>query len=231
MLCFEGAVVAALLSKFPDAVLFDMDGLLIDSERVSAATYRQICARYDAASARDAYPQLIGRDQTEQRAIFKEILPDYVDLAGFDAAWREAFWQALAHEVPLKPDADVLCQWLKGRGVVLMVATSTLTEKAESLLQRAGLLAYFRGVVGGDQVARGKPAPDLYVAAAARAGVVPHDALAFEDTTQGVMAASAAGVAVVQIPDVMPADAESRRAALLVADSLGDAAAHLGWQI
>ncbi len=223
--------MAAVLSKFPDAVLFDMDGLLIDSERVSAATYRQVCARYDAASASDAYAQLIGRDQDEQREIFEEILPPHVDLARFDAAWRAAFWDALADEVPLKPDADALCRWLNGRGVALVVATSTLTEKAEALLQRAGLLAYFCGVVGGDQVARGKPAPDLYLAAAAAAGVLPSDALAFEDTTQGVMAASAAGVAVVQIPDVMPADAESRRAALLVADSLGDAAAHLGWQI
>lgn len=223
--------MAAVLSKFPDAVLFDMDGLLIDSERVSAATYRQICARHNAANASDAYAQLIGRDQAEQREIFKEILPAHVDLARFDAEWRTAFWQALAHEVPLKPDADALCRWLSGRGVPLVVATSTLTEKAESLLERAGLLAYFCGVVGGDQVARGKPAPDLYLAAAAAAGVVPHDALAFEDTAQGVMAASAAGVAVVQIPDVMPADAESRKAALLVADSLGDAAARLGWQI
>ena len=223
--------MAAFLSKLPDAVLFDMDGLLIDSERVSAATYRQVCQHYDAASADDAYPQLIGRDQAEQRAMFQEILPPHVDLARFDAEWREAFWQALAHEVPLKPDALVLCQWLKERGVVLVVATSSLTAKAESLLERGGLLAYFCGVVGSDQVARGKPAPDLYLAAAARAGVLPNDALAFEDTGQGVMAAHASGVAVVQIPDVMPADAESRRVALLVADSLGAAAARLGWQI
>ena len=68
----------------PAAVLFDMDGLLIDTEGVSEATYRQTCLAHDAAVAADAYGRLIGRDQPEQRAIFKTLLPDHVDLARFD---------------------------------------------------------------------------------------------------------------------------------------------------
>jgi len=84
-------------------------------------------------------------------------------------------------------------------------------------------------VVGGDQVERGKPAPDLYLAAATMAGAMPADAVAFEDTPQGVMAAKAAGVPVIQIPDMIPADAASRAATMLVADSLYAAASHLGW--
>jgi HAD superfamily hydrolase (TIGR01509 family) len=213
----------------PAAVLFDMDGLLIDTEGVSEATYRQTCLAHDAAVAADAYGQLIGRDQPEQRAIFKTLLPDHVDLARFDREWRQAFLDQLEHHVPLKPGARDLCAWLSQRSVPMVVATSTLTDKAETLLQRAGLFPYLVGVVGGDQVERGKPAPDLYLAAATMAGAMPADAVAFEDTPQGVMAAKAAGVPVIQIPDMIPADAASRAATMLVADSLYAAASHLGW--
>jgi len=213
----------------PAAVLFDMDGLLIDTEGVSEATYRQTCLAHDAAVAADAYGQLIGRDQPEQRAIFKTLLPDHVDLARFDREWRQAFLDQLEHHVPLKPGARDLCAWLSQRSVPMVVATSTLTDKAETLLQRAGLFPYLVGVVGGDQVERGKPAPDLYLAAATMAGAMPADAVAFEDTPQGVMAAHAAGVPVIQIPDMIPADAASRAATMLVADSLYAAASHLGW--
>lgn len=213
----------------PAAVLFDMDGLLIDTEGVSEATYRQTCLAHDAAVAADAYGQLIGRDQPEQRAIFKTMLPDHVDLARFDREWRQAFLDQLEHHVPLKPGARDLCAWLSQRSVPMVVATSTLTDKAETLLQRAGLFPYLVGVVGGDQVERGKPAPDLYLAAATMAGAMPADAVAFEDTPQGVMAAKAAGVPVIQIPDMIPADAASRAATMLVADSLYAAASHLGW--
>jgi HAD superfamily hydrolase (TIGR01509 family) len=213
----------------PAAVLFDMDGLLIDTEGVSEATYRQTCLAHDAAVAADAYGRLIGRDQPEQRAIFKTLLPDHVDLARFDREWRQAFLDQLEHHVPLKPGARDLCAWLSQRSVPMVVATSTLTDKAETLLQRAGLFPYLVGVVGGDQVERGKPAPDLYLAAATMAGAMPADAVAFEDTPQGVMAAKAAGVPVIQIPDMIPADAASRAATMLVADSLYAAASHLGW--
>ena len=213
----------------PAAVLFDMDGLLIDTEGVSEATYRQTCLVHDAAVAADAYGQLIGRDQPEQRAIFKTLLPDHVDLARFDREWRQAFLDQLEHHVPLKPGARDLCAWLSQRSVPMVVATSTLTDKAETLLQRAGLFPYLVGVVGGDQVERGKPAPDLYLAAATMAGAMPADAVAFEDTPQGVMAAKAAGVPVIQIPDMIPADGASRAATMLVADSLYAAASHLGW--
>jgi HAD superfamily hydrolase (TIGR01509 family) len=213
----------------PAAVLFDMDGLLIDTEGVSEATYRQTCLAHDATVAADAYGQLIGRDQPEQRAIFKTLLPDHVDLARFDREWRQAFLDQLEHHVPLKPGARDLCAWLSQRSVPIVVATSTLTDKAETLLQRAGLFPYLVGVVGGDQVERGKPAPDLYLAAATMAGAMPADAVAFEDTPQGVMAAKAAGVPVIQIPDMIPADAASRAATMLVADSLYAAASHLGW--
>ena len=215
----------------PRAVIFDMDGLLIDTGKVSEATFRQTCHAHDAGLAADQYAQLIGRKQEEQRAIFADMLPDHVDILRFDKNWRDLFLDQLRHSVPLKPYARSLCQWLDKAGVPMAVATSTQTTKAEMLLERAGLGGYMKQVIGGDQVSYGKPAPDLYISAAAALSCAPPSAIAFEDSHQGIRAAFAAGIPVVHIPDLLPADAFTRKHAIRVSRNLHDAAISLGWPL
>ena len=101
----------------PQAVIFDMDGLLIDTEKVSAATFQHTCHAHKAGQVANQYGQLIGRNQQEQRAIFADLLPDHVDLLRFDKDWRDLFLDQLRHVVPLKPYAWSLCQWLDAAGV------------------------------------------------------------------------------------------------------------------
>lgn len=213
----------------PQAVIFDMDGLLIDTEKVSAATFQHTCHAHNAGQVANQYGQLIGRNQQEQRAIFADLLPDHVDILRFDKDWRELFLDQLRHVVPLKPYARSLCQLLETAGVPMAVATSTQTAKAETLLDRAGLYGFMKQVIGGDQVQSGKPAPDLYVTAAAAISCAPEHAIAFEDSHQGVMAAHAAGVPVVHIPDLVAADTFTRQHAVMVSENLNDAAVNLGW--
>jgi beta-phosphoglucomutase-like phosphatase (HAD superfamily) len=111
----------------------------------------------------------------------------------------------------------------------MAVATSTQTDKAETLLDRAGLYGFMKQVIGSDQVQSGKPAPDLYIAAAAAISCAPEHAIAFEDSHQGIMAAHAAGVPVIHIPDLVAADAFTRQHAVMVSENLNDAAIGLGW--
>ena len=240
------------LASLPSAVILDMDGLLLDSERVSYACYRHTLKKFGlaggegvasaekakaAVAAAAGYGRLIGLGGERQREVLAEILPSGkggVAVAAFDAEWRATFRQHLAqHSVPAKPGAAALCGWLAGRGVPLAVATSTQTDTARRLLARVGLLAWMRAVVGGDQVAegRGKPAPDVYLAASDRLGVAAEACLAFEDSPPGVAAAHSAGMRVVCVPDVVAADEATRQRAMLVAESLGAAAKELGWGI
>ncbi|HCP17662.1 MAG TPA: phosphatase [Alphaproteobacteria bacterium] len=223
--------LTVLVIMLPQAVIFDMDGLLIDTEKVSMATFQDTCHSYQAAHLAGQYHQLIGRNQTEQQAIFADILPDHIDIQRFDKDWRDLFLDQLRYHVPLKPHARMLCQWLKSVSLPMAVATSTQTAKAEAFLERAGLYEFMDAVIGGDQVQHGKPAPDLYIKAADAIACPPGHALAFEDTYQGIEAAHAAGIAVVHIPDLMPANDFTRQHAVLIADNLSMAAKQLGWPL
>jgi len=216
---------------FPQAIIFDMDGLLIDTEKVSESTFRQTCYAHQASIVADQYLQLIGRNQSEQRAIFADLLPVHVNIVRFDKEWRDLFLHNLRHDVPLKPYALALCRWLKSKQLPMAVATSTQTLKAEALLERAGLLEFIDVVIGGDQVDQGKPAPDLYIKAAAAIDCPPEQALAFEDSHQGIRSAHAAGISVVHIPGLVPADDFTRQHALFVSENLSLAAIHLGWSL
>ena len=132
------------------------------------------------------------------------------------------------------------------------MATSTKTDLARTLLGRAGLLAgegianqpavggianqrvtgggiASQRVVGGDQVARGKPSPDLYLRAASVVGATAGECLAFEDSAAGVASAAAAGMKVVCVPDVVAVGEDTREMAMMVAEALGEARERLGW--
>ena len=267
----------------PKAVILDMDGLLLDTEKISRACYRLALEAFAVAGEVDVdahYAQLIGLPAPRQRQVLGGILPDSIDVAEFDGYWRAVFRQCLTGEegqpavggggvarqpakVGVKEGGEGLCGWLAGQGVGLAVATSTHTDLAQRLLGRAGLLAekttnndkgmitspaekttskgggevasdgggwIGRGmVVGGDQVRRGKPSPDLYLRAARMVGVKAGECLAFEDSGPGVASAAAAGMKVVCVPDVVKVDEETRKRAMVVAGSLTEAREKLGW--
>ena len=121
--------------------------------------------------------------------------------------------------LPLKAGARELLQDLSGLGVPLAVATSTRGERARIKLARSGIDGYFRHVVTSSDVTHAKPAPDLYLLAAQRLGVPPAECLALEDSEFGVRAATAAGIRVIQVPDLISATDLSRSLATVV-DSL-----------
>lgn len=187
----------------PDAVLFDMDGLLLDSERLYLEAFGSACEAHGYPFERSVYLQLICTPDDEARAIL---------LRGYGTAFPVDAVSALAAEryrarveatpVPLKAGALELLDFLERHAVPRAVVTSTETALARHKLRLAGVLGAFAFVLGYDRVPRPKPAPDPYQTACARLGVAPARALALEDSENGVRSALSAGLKVVQVPDL-----------------------------
>lgn len=185
-----------------EAVLFDMDGLLLDSERI----YREIFIAaamehgYDIAARYDCF---IGRSNADCQALLREWHPE-IDYALINAETRR-MWNARCpgDAVPLKDGVHAALDRLDTLGLPRAVATSTVSVRAHAKLAASGLLPRFGAVVGGDEVKAAKPAPDIYLEAARRIGADPRRCLALEDSVIGFTAARAAGCVAIMIPDLL----------------------------
>lgn len=186
-----------------DAILFDLDGTLIDTESLAVASGVEAFARTGFDVGAEFLHQLIGKDHAASAAIIRDQLPG-LDLSEFDRHWRLLFNAALERNLPLKPGAEALLEQLSHlpRGLV----TSSRRDEAHRKLGIAGIAQYFQIVVTWDDVSAAKPAPEPYLLASRLLGVAPARCLVFEDSETGAEAAHRAGCRVVQVPDVLPSD-------------------------
>lgn len=190
----------------PRAVVFDMDGLMLDSERVDRRAWQTVAARRGFEFSDQLHGSLIGRRALETEA---EVRAHYGPAFDYDSVRAEvrALWRELVagSGIPLKPGLLELLSYLEEARIPRAVATST--ARASALLSLGSLVDRVNALVCGDEVARSKPAPDIYLAAAERLQVAPGACLALEDSLAGVAAATAAGMTVVMVPDlVQPTD-------------------------
>jgi len=210
------------LPFWPDAVVFDMDGLMLDSERAITD-----CMTRAAAEAGHALPQslwlgLVGTGE----AACREILRQRLGAAAADAmlAYADTLYDVVVDAgMPHRPGIVALLDWLEQRDVPRAVATSTARPLALRKLRRTGLLDRFHAICTSSDVARPKPAPDVYLLAAARLDVDPARCLVLEDSPAGVRAALAAGMIPVQVPDLVEPDDGVRALGHRIVASLADA--------
>jgi HAD superfamily hydrolase (TIGR01509 family) len=142
--------------------------------------------------------------------------------------WHATYDEIVEREgLSMKPGVRELLDWLESRAIPRAVATSTRRERARAKLIRTALLPRFDELVGGDEVARGKPAPDIYVEAARRLRVNASDCVVLEDSEPGVRGALAAGMTPIMVPDMRPPSADLLAIDLLILPSLSDVLAHL----
>lgn len=191
------------------AVIFDLDGTLIDTESLSIRTGLAVMADMGFAVAREVLTGLVGIDEIEGQRRLSAHLGPSADIALIDREWRAASRRAHEAGIPAMAGAGALLTEIARRGLPRGVATNSLTEAAGRKLRAAGLAGFFDAdhVLGFDAVARAKPAPDLFLEVARRLGADPTRCLAFEDSDPGCEAALAAGMTVVQVPDIVPARA------------------------
>lgn len=215
----------------PQAVVFDMDGLLLDTERVHLEGFRIACDVCGLPQDDDLFRRLVGTNHLLGQSLLLTGLAGRAKLEDFEAVWNAEVTQLLADYIPVKPGARAIAQHLRERNIPYIIATSTQTEKAHRHLERAGLNTVFPDVVGGDQVAAGKPAPDIYLTATARLGHEPATCVAFEDSPIGVRAALSAGLITIQVPDIVAPDAELRALGHLIAGDIITGAREVGLMV
>jgi HAD superfamily hydrolase (TIGR01509 family) len=184
-----------------DAVLFDLDGTLIDTESVSIRTGLEVLAAMGHPVDPMLLHSMIGKDNVTSDRILQERMPD-LDIRHFGIVWRQAFHDAIDQELVLKPAADHVLATIR---LPLGLVTSSSRPGAESKIAMAGWSGRFSVVVSCDDVRRTKPEPEPYLQAAKALGTDPSRCLVFEDSEVGAEAAFRAGCTVVQVPDILPA--------------------------
>jgi HAD superfamily hydrolase (TIGR01509 family) len=214
---------AGVIPFLPAALLIDMDGLLLDTERLIRDMMIAVMADRGQCMGHADYAALIGRTQEDSGVWMQARFPG-LDYAAVRAAVAERMAADWGPRRPLKPGAAAM---LRATPLPCALVTSTVRAQACSHLQHAGLLDHFVIIVGGDDVANGKPHPEPYLTAAARLGLAPQDCLALEDSHNGVLSAHAAGVPVIMVPDLLPATPEIAARVLAVALDLETVASWL----
>jgi len=210
------------------AILFDLDGLLVDSEPLSRQSWAEVIAEAGYELSDAIFLQMIGRTEKEVKRLFKQAFGEDFPFEAVYQRREQHFVEALEREgVPPKPGAHELLAYLERVGLQKAVASSTYRYLAEMKLRGAGLHSYFEVIVTGDDVAHGKPAPDIFLEAARRLGVTPAECIVLEDSTAGIQAANAAGMRCIHIPDVQPVPEAVRRLAQWHAHSLAEVPAIL----
>lgn len=213
----------------PSVVLSDMDGLLLDTEKLSKQSFEQMVMSHGLKNGDEIFPQLIGRNKAAHQQVFDRHLPPAINRQSFADDWMACYLDLLADHVPVKDGALPLMTRMKAHDIPFVVVTSSATAKAEMLLERAGLSGLIHSIIGGDQVDEGKPAPDIYLKAA---GMFDHSIssmLALEDSNNGILAAYHSGAVAVQIPDLAPPSAEAEALGHIILDHLDAVAGHFGW--
>ena len=213
------------------AVIFDMDGLLLDTETLSFESFIATAARHDLDVGIDDYRDMIGLNAATGIDILRAMLPQHLDAVAFKNEWLDVYRQLLLDDVPVKAGAHAFLASLHEMDMPRAVATSSSGQKARAILQKTGLMSYIQYVTGGDEVPTGKPAPDVYLDAARKLGIGTGDCLALEDSNNGTTAALAAGMKVIQIPDLAPSNRLPNPPDFQICTSLAEAASLIGLEI
>jgi HAD superfamily hydrolase (TIGR01509 family) len=190
------------------AIVFDMDGLMVDTEPLSRRAWEHVLRPFGVRLADAVYGRMIGHRTGEA---VKLLLDAYdLPLTAEEIMNRKAavLEEILADELPVMPGLMALQAEISRRSLPWAVATSSSRRHAENLLLRLGLLNDCHALVGGDEVVHGKPAPDIYLLAAQRLGVPAHQCLALEDSSPGCQAATQAGMVTIAVPNGQTKTAE-----------------------
>jgi beta-phosphoglucomutase len=205
------------------AVILDMDGLMVDTEPLYQEAWQQAASELGYHLDDALYARFVGRPTDDCERILVEEFGASFPLQAFQNRWPGLWLEQVERRgVQTKPGLRELLAFVADQHLPAAVATSSTAAYAEVTLRHAGLADRFAVVVSGDQVVRGKPAPDIYLEAARRLGVSATNCVALEDSEAGIRAVAQAGMIGVLVPH-WPASPEAVRAAFRVVETLHEA--------
>lgn len=204
-----------------NAVVFDMDGVIFDSERAVMQCWKEVASRHNIPDIEKAILACTGTTMVRTREIMLNL---YGADFPYDEYARES--SAIFHSrydggrLPMKPGVKELLTFLKERGKKIALASSTRQQVVTDELRDAGIIEYFDRIICGDMVSCSKPAPDIFLKACEELNVSPSDSYAIEDSYNGIRAAHAGGLLPIMVPDLLPADEEMQSLAEIVLPNL-----------
>lgn len=203
------------------AVVFDMDGVLFDTEIVCMKAWMAIAEKNGLPDMEEIFPQCIGLNANDSRQIVLQAYGEDFDYPGFRQESSEWLQTYMAENgLPIKPGVPQILEWLKAAGYAIGLASSTRSSSVFRYLEQSGLKDYFSVVVTGDMVEHSKPMPDIYLMACTELGVEPEEAYAIEDSPNGIRSAHAAGMRPIMVPDMIAPDVEMQRLSFLIRKDL-----------
>lgn len=203
------------------AVIFDMDGVLFDTERLCMDSWVAVAGEAGIPDMEAFFPSCIGRNLTDTKALFQDFYGDTYDFEKFRrqaSAWFHDYVEKRG--LPVKKGVKEILEFLHRSGYLIGLASSTSRPSVEDHLRRAGIRQYFQSLTTGDMVEHSKPQPDIYLMACESLGVSTGEAMAIEDSPNGIRAAHSAGMISVMVPDLIAPDQEMRDKSALICEDL-----------
>ncbi len=190
-------------------VVFDMDGVLFDTERLATDAWHKVAREMGIADISTGIKGCVGLNHNDTRDFLAKCYGDGFPCEEFMDRASQEFREMIERDgLPVKPGVFEIMEFLSGNGYGIALATSTRKAGAMRHLESAGITRYFDAIVTGDMIAHGKPDPEIYELACRQLGSVPENCIAVEDSPNGIRSAYGAGMKAVMVPDLIEPDKE-----------------------
>lgn len=191
------------------AVIFDMDGLMIDSERYALETMEQVVEEIGGEFNEELCKECIGISSIETEKKLQVYFGDKFRIDDFRSIFIKRFTESFYGDgIPVKKGMYELIDYLKDKKYKIGVATSTARERTEEILKKINIISKFSVIICGDMVSKSKPHPEIYLTAAEKLNIEPKECYVLEDSYNGLKSAYFAGMKGIMVPDLLPYNKE-----------------------
>lgn len=193
-------------------LIFDMDGLILDTETISNKLLINIFSKYDINLNEEIISKTIGLEKKKAIKVFEEYLGDNIPIKDIINLHKKVVNDYLEKNgVPVKLGLIELLNYLDEEKIKKVVATSSYRKEAENVLIRANVYNRFDDIICGDEIKESKPSPDIFLKALEKLNLSADEVIVLEDSRMGILAAHRAKIKSIMIPDILPADEETKK--------------------